>query len=396
MQTLNISGSGTGATANLPRTSVPKSPGLAFLLSLFVPGLGQLYCGEKRRGLWTFFLFVGCAALVVALAGSSAEDGTQFLGIGLRTGLVLYMFSFLDAFYTAREMRDGTHALLQYNPRVAAVLNLVTRGFGYWYLDEKKKGVLLFFLVGAAGRIAMTSHNQSVSAPLEIFVEVALAAMAVDAYRIANRNNARWLLQAESQPLPPQPESVLKPAVPVALAALMALGYAGLVTIGLLMPEEESIDQTRASIAKLENGSVYSNSKYNVELRVPADWAIEKGEQDQFAKANTLGGICSVIMTRFPGLPIIATRSLPKAMLTELRKNQPGFNLVEVRPSSLGGKPAHTIVFSVKIEETEVRQNYVYVQDGFWIVALVETIAEPSGLACEKDLQVIRDSAVFQ
>ena len=306
------------------------------------------------------------------------------------------MFSFLDAFYTAREMRDGIHALVPYNPRVAAVLNLVTRGFGYWYLDEKKKGVLLFFLVGSAGRVAMTSHDQSVSAPLEVFVELALAAMAVDAYRIANRNNAKWLLAAESQPLPPQPESALKPALPVTLAVLMTLGYTGLVTIGLLMPQDESIDQTGASIITLENGNTYSNKKYNVELRVPADWTIEKGGQDQFAKAETLEGSCSVIMTRVRGLPIITARSLPKAMLTEMRKNQPGFNLIDVRPSRLGGKPAHDIAFSVKMEEAKVRQNFVYVQDGFWIDLLVETIVKPSGLTCEKDLQLIRDRVVFR
>ena len=395
MEALNLSTPSIGTTPNLPRVSIQKSPGLAFLLSLFLPGLGQFYCGERRRGAWTFFFFAACAAILAALWGSSSEQGTPFLGIALRTGLVLYIFSFLDAFYTAREKRDGTHALLQYNPRVAAVLNLVTRGFGYWYLDEKKKGVLLFVLVGLADRIAYASHNQTLSAPLEIFVEVALAAMAVDAYRMANRSNAKWLQSPESNPLPLQAEATLKPTVPTALAALLSLGYVGLVAIGLLMPEEEKIDQTTASIITSEHGAVYLNRKYRVELRVPKDWTIENGEQDQFARAETLEGACSIIMTRVPGLPIVTTHSLPNSLLTELRKSQPGFNLVGVRPSSLAGKPAQAVVFSVKLDQAAVEQNFVYAQKGFWVNLLIETIAQPSGAACERDLEAIRAGAVF-
>jgi hypothetical protein len=55
--------------------------------------------------------------------------------------LVLYVFSFLDAYYVAREINAGMDSLVDSNnPRVATTLNLLTNGFGYWYLGERTKG----------------------------------------------------------------------------------------------------------------------------------------------------------------------------------------------------------------------------------------------------------------
>ena len=45
----------------IPQTQ-HKSAGLAFLLSLFLPGAGQLYCGKRFRGLVTLcFSLLGAA-----------------------------------------------------------------------------------------------------------------------------------------------------------------------------------------------------------------------------------------------------------------------------------------------------------------------------------------------
>ena len=40
-------------TAMFKPQPVPKSPFVAFLLSLVFPGAGQIYCGKTSRGLWT-------------------------------------------------------------------------------------------------------------------------------------------------------------------------------------------------------------------------------------------------------------------------------------------------------------------------------------------------------
>jgi TM2 domain-containing membrane protein YozV len=44
-------------------TPAHKSAGLAFLLSLIVPGAGQMYCGKTGRGGFTLALFVAAIGL---------------------------------------------------------------------------------------------------------------------------------------------------------------------------------------------------------------------------------------------------------------------------------------------------------------------------------------------
>jgi len=392
VESLNLTGGppGTPPTSSLSTTS-SKSPGVAFFLSLLVPGLGQFYCGQKRRALWTFFFFALGIGIVIGSAGSSMDEGSNFLGIGLRASLVIYVFSFLDAYFTAREMTDGTATLLIYNPRVAAVLNLLTHGFGYWYIDEKRKGVILFFLVGLVDRAASAAHEPSVTGPLSILVEIVLAVMAVDAYRIANRMNEKSLVSVTRVPAPLQPAAALKPALPMALASLLALGYFGLAVIGVLMPEEQDIDQSHAVVRELDSGSEYVNGKYKVEVRAPRGWTVEKGEGKQFAKAKNLDGGCSFIVARSVGIPFITTQLLPAQLLKELQKDRPGYKLVSAKPSRVGNREGQDIVYSVLINDVEVTQTYALNQSGFWINMMIITVGEPLRSMCEPDLKTIRD-----
>src|SRR5215472_12120421 len=87
---------------------VPKIPLLAFLVSLIFPGAGQIYCGKTSRGLWTFAVFLPALALTVyftlQLGSPEAKDSTFFWGILLRITLFLYVFAFLDAYFTERAM----------------------------------------------------------------------------------------------------------------------------------------------------------------------------------------------------------------------------------------------------------------------------------------------------
>jgi TM2 domain-containing membrane protein YozV len=64
-----------------------KSAGLAFLLSFFIPGAGQLYCGKIPRGFTTLGFFVGGAILTFA-----AETQTG-RGNGLAVAFVLWIFA---------------------------------------------------------------------------------------------------------------------------------------------------------------------------------------------------------------------------------------------------------------------------------------------------------------
>jgi hypothetical protein len=111
-----------------------KSAGRAFALSLLVPGLGQFYCGKTGRGWVTLgFWLLG---LLFAFSTRAGLKGTDIMVIS-----VLWIFSFLDAYFTAIEINRGQDTQLDgQNPRVAVTLNLLTAGFGYFYLGERRKG----------------------------------------------------------------------------------------------------------------------------------------------------------------------------------------------------------------------------------------------------------------
>jgi hypothetical protein len=80
---------------------VPRSPLVAFLLSLVLPGTGQIYCRKASRGLWISAVFRPAPALTVyltqRLGSSEGKEAAFFWGILLRITLFLYVFAFLDA-----------------------------------------------------------------------------------------------------------------------------------------------------------------------------------------------------------------------------------------------------------------------------------------------------------
>ena len=59
---------------------VPKSPLLAFLVSLAFPGAGQIYCGKTSRGLRTLAIFLPALALTTPRYSSAVgRDRERFL-----------------------------------------------------------------------------------------------------------------------------------------------------------------------------------------------------------------------------------------------------------------------------------------------------------------------------
>jgi TM2 domain-containing membrane protein YozV len=400
METLNLGSSGEPRPVSIsPPAPKPKDSTLAFLLSLVVPGAGQMYCGEARRGGLTLFFFGVGAALVIGLfpllSGPEAESLGLLWGIGLRTALVLYAFSFLDAFFTARELTAGTYELQEYNPRVAAVLNLLTRGFGYWYLDEKGKGVALFVLVGVADRAGRHIKDTTISNTVALIVEVALAAMAVHAYRLAQQKNEKWLRATPVTAAPIQPSSGLTPSIPLALAGLLAVGYVGLVAIGMLMPEDAKVDQSAATITRTEAGKSYVHAKLGFELHAPPEWELSNTDPDNVVEASYLDGVCSVTLMQGTTLPLYSAEGTGRQLVETIQSSDPGFRLLESRPAQLAGLPAHEVVLSRQTGETEVQQNYVLARRGFWLYALVITRALPLGEMCNTDIQTIRQRVVL-
>jgi len=62
----------------------PKSPGVALLLSFFICGAGQMYCGRVGKGI---LMLIGCIALWIILLGWT-----------------IWIWSMIDAYATAKDM----------------------------------------------------------------------------------------------------------------------------------------------------------------------------------------------------------------------------------------------------------------------------------------------------
>ena len=384
----------------LPPQPKPRSPGLAFLMSLLLPGAGQLYCGKWRRGILTAVFFLAGLAIAVLLwqrLGGSGDQRLEFLlGAALRTCIVLYGFGFVDAYFTAREMSIGEETNMPYNPRVGAVLNLLTRGWGYWYLDERRKGVILFVVLGLVQRGSQAAPNEALSTALGIVVEVALAVMAVDAYRIATRENRKYLDKVPASAYGLMPSSGLQPSVPVALAGLLVAGYAGLVALGVAMPDYGKLDHSQVTVMNNDSEATLTNPKYGIVMRVPSGWEFDSTEPEYLANATSRGGACSAVVLAEALLPIVPLETVVKNLKEQVLRENPNFRFLESKPAKLGSHQGWEVVFQATAEGTEVEQHYILVRRGLSIYSLVSTTGDFGTSLCSEDLQKIRENIVIR
>ena len=241
-----------------------KSAGRAFGLSLLLPGLGQFYCGKNGRGAMTL------AFWLLGLIFCFARLSTAVVGEALVVMLVLWIFSFLDAYFTAIEINRGQDDLVdEQNPRVAVTLNLLTAGFGYFYLGEPVKGLFLFVAMQGARFALPTRGFWGVSIGLGLVVVQSVVAL--DAYRIARRKvnqalGAEPVAAAESAP----PASGLPLQVPVVLACVLPAGFVVLVVIGWVVGSIRS--GKHPAVTTLNNRVTVARSQSRSDpQRVPSD-----------------------------------------------------------------------------------------------------------------------------
>ena len=204
-----------------------KSAGLAFLLSLFIPGLGQLYCGKGVRASFTFVFFV----IGICLCFAPADN---IRGLGMSTAFCLWIFSFLDAYFTAQEINQGISDQVDVsNPRVAVVLNLLTAGLGYFYLGERTKGIVLFIVLNIL-KVIVHSTSPFWSGVVSLLMISVGLVMAADAYRIARAQIRECLVAGLLSPGAPAIKPSRLPAFfPVSLAVVASVGFCALAVVGL-------------------------------------------------------------------------------------------------------------------------------------------------------------------
>ena len=89
-----------------------KDAGIALILSVIIPGLGQIYCGKVGRGisilvasiiLAPIIYFFTCAVFVATGSGTAAVIGLLATGL---IGFAIWIWNILDARDVAKEYND--------------------------------------------------------------------------------------------------------------------------------------------------------------------------------------------------------------------------------------------------------------------------------------------------
>jgi hypothetical protein len=194
----------------LPETRL--SAGRAWASSMLLPGTGQLYCDADTRG-WVILLFT-LAAIIATIFSEAARE------VAIRLLIVFYVLAPVDAYFTACEHNAGIDVEAANNPRVAALLNMTTNGFGYFYVGWRS----------AVGLVVLSGFmTRSIADTLPLIVEAFRAFISIHAWKLATR--ARETEYPAG--LRPQIEESSFPAgVPIAVAAVIAGHYWILVIIG--------------------------------------------------------------------------------------------------------------------------------------------------------------------
>ena len=385
-------------TAMFEPQPVPKSPLVAFLLSLVCPGAGQIYCGKTSRGLWTLAIFLPALAIAVYLTGllGSPEGRADafFWGILVRITLFLYVFAFLDAFFTAREMTAGTDAFIAESPRVAAILNLLTRGFGYFYLGQRKLGFAVFFgLMFVQAPLAKTAAGGLV-------LELTLAAMGAHAYSIA-RQTEKEILATVQLPAGLPPSTGLPRAIPIGLALVLAAGYLALSVLGLLLPDYSHVDQSTARVSQGSQGMIYQNPACEVSLLAPASWTVTHDQPTYILFAVRSDRACSIALQPLAWSPLLGLGSFKGQLSYQFSKAKDlTGEVLDEQPAVLSLLPARDIRVSVKEGTRRLIEHHVIARKGMTLYDLSTAeladdegnVAEPS---CTSDFRFIRENIVL-
>jgi TM2 domain-containing membrane protein YozV len=365
------------------------------LLSLLLPGLGQFYCRKNSRGAWTLVFFLIALGVTIwltpTLAGAYAILAAFGWGVLLRVAIFLYVFAFLDAYFTAREMSAGTDPFIAESPRVAAILNLLTRGFGYFYLGQRAAGFAVFLGLGIFLQLILNSVGKEDPAATGLFMEAVFAGLAIHAYGIARKREKEIL-----DTIVPTPQFAalggLPPAVPVALSALFAAAYLGLASIPFFMPNYSAIDQTPARISSGDKETVYTNPEYGVEFRAPAAWNLADQDTQHLVSARRNDNVCAAEVSLAAWSPILSLGSYVRALSAHLERSEnKGRRILLTTPTRLGGLPALDILESREEQGGQVTEHLIVARKGMTLYILATDSLTETVPACQSDFHFIQE-----
>jgi TM2 domain-containing membrane protein YozV len=373
---------------------VPRNAALAFLLSLVLPGLGQFYCRKNSRGAWTLGFFVISLSVTIwltpTLAGEAAGGGALAWGVLLRVAVFLYGFAFLDAYFTAREMSSGTEPFIAESPRVAAILNLLTRGFGYFYLGQRAAGFAVFIGLGIFQQSILHSVTAGNEPAAPLAMEFILAGLGIHAYVIGRKREKEILATIEPAPQIAATTS-LPSVVPVGLAILLAAAYVGSCCIGLFMPNYSTIDQTLARISSRDQSTVYTNPAYGIDFRAPAAWSLTDQDTKFPVGARRNDNVCAADLRLVAWSPVLPADSYARAVSAQLaRPENKGNRLVQDTPATLAGGSARDIVLAIEQNGSHVIEHQIATRKGMTLYILTTDSLTESMADCQSDFQYIQ------
>jgi len=127
--------------------SKEKEPWLALILSIIFPGLGQMYYGNKIRGIIILILY----SLLFAFGAYSvfSLSGNALMGfILVLLALLLALFSHVDSFFTSRNNNSIKFERIRKSskdPWLSVLLNYLIPGVGHFYQKKWIIGLIIIF-----------------------------------------------------------------------------------------------------------------------------------------------------------------------------------------------------------------------------------------------------------
>ena len=343
-----------------------RNPVLALLLSFVFPGFGHLYLRFWRHAAWIIGFELLC---LFAIAGG---DG-QFHASALITAPALYLFAIVDAYFSAREWNAGvTGWLIGANPRTTAILNLTTKGFGYFYLGDRTKGIVCF-LAMCATQALLLQHTNVWTQVLAISLQVAIA---LDGYRVARERlfAVHPELRSTVDPEGNHSADVVEQANPGRFNPALAMGFFGLIgatmliLYAILMALNGHAVRSNGNLEQGPTGLTFRDSHEGIELTVPEGWTPFHAE-DTLASLRA-DGVSVMIEEQF------ATYSVD-TMLNLTEKN------VQTRHPSSAFTPVTTTLagkfasgFETSFDNSEgvtLHQRVLGLRRGYKIFTLIET-----------------------
>lgn len=179
-----------------------KEPWLAVNLSMFFPGIGQIYAGDVRKGL---ILIIG-QILLVGLGGWLIVSPKSNTGIGLIllcAALFVHIWNFFDAHKCARKANSLSveeSRKSDKDPWLAVFLSRIIPGVGHLYIKKPLIGILLFVgfllavflpiisiivytLIACHAYLASPVHRERTKRPIIIFTIFLILSLAWDDFQ---------------------------------------------------------------------------------------------------------------------------------------------------------------------------------------------------------------------